>query len=182
MKIAFYGDSITQQFQALNAYNHIVNLGIGGNKTVELIGRFRELYAVQPDRLFMMIGINDYLVNQGVWPHGFQIPFFQTYEVLMKLIKMNLPRTDVYLLSILPIREGFLKADVIDRYNTGIREYNDWISKLADTYGFHFINLVPHFVDNKGHLRSEFTVDGIHLNNLGYETYLNQIRHLLAIE
>lgn len=178
-KIVFYGDSITEQFEALNEFEHIINLGIGGDKTVELIGRFRQVYAAKPDRLFIMIGINDYLVNQGVWAHGFKIPFKKTYDVLMDLIKTNLPNTDVYLISILPINKGTLDESVIDNYNQGINSYNDWVQQKASEYGFNFVDLRPHFKDEDGRLKSSFTKDGIHLTDLGYEAYLNQIRPLL---
>ena len=54
------GDSITAGFKLLNNYSHIVNIGVGGNKTTESIPLVKELRLQQPDIVVLMIGINDF--------------------------------------------------------------------------------------------------------------------------
>ena len=50
-----------------------------------------------------MIGINDFLCNIRFFEHGYTIPFHKTYDALIDLITVNLPKTKLYLVSMLPM-------------------------------------------------------------------------------
>ena len=50
-------------------------------------------------------------------------------------------------------------------------EYNILLEKLAAQHGAAFINLFPHFVDEEGLLRAEYTVDGVHLTQTAYDMW-----------
>src|SRR5690554_2126314 len=104
-KVVFMGDSITAGFKKLNDYKHIINIGVGGYKTTECIPLVKELRILNPNILILMIGINDYLYNIPLYDHAFSIPFHKTYDTLLDLIRVNLPKTKIYLVSILPLNE-----------------------------------------------------------------------------
>ena len=129
-KVVFMGDSITAQFKSLAQFPNVKNMGIGGYKSTELIPLVKELRLEQPDVLFLMVGINDFLCNKRYWPHGYTIPFDKTYDALVDLITTNLPRTKVYLSSILPMRgraEGMLVEENIIGFNREIDVINQFI-------------------------------------------------------
>lgn len=180
-KVVFMGDSITAGFDLLNQYKHITNMGVGGNKTTESIPLIKAVRLEQPDVLFLMIGINDFLCNKRFWPHGYTIPFHKTYDVLLDLIAINLPRTKLHLISILPIgnrNEGLLNNENTKSFNIELDIINQFIKEKAKILKANYIDLNSLFKKD-GLMIKDYTSDGIHLNALGYETFLN---HLKSIE
>lgn len=177
-KVVFMGDSITAGFKLLNQYPNVKNMGIGGYKSTELIPLVKELRLEQPDVLFLMIGINDFLCNKRYWPHGYTIPFDKTYDVLLDLITTNLPRTKVYLSSILPMNgrpEGMLVVENIVKFNQEIDVINQFIHQKSKAYKCQYLDLNTLFKEN-GLLKQSFTIDGIHLSEEGYHVYLNYLK------
>jgi lysophospholipase L1-like esterase len=179
-KVVFMGDSITAGFKQLNAFPNIKNMGVGGYKSTELIPLVKELRLEQPEVLFLMIGINDFLCNKRFWPHGYTIPFEKTYDTLLDLITTNLPRTKIYLSSILPMRgrsEGLLVERNVKVYNQEIDIINQFIHQKSKAYKCHFLNLNAVFKQD-GLLNETYTIDGIHLSEIGYEVYLNCLKNI----
>lgn len=168
------GDSITAGFKQLNDYEHITNIAVGGNKTTESIPLVKNLRLLQPDVVVLMIGVNDFLCNIRFFDHGYTIPFHKTYDTLLDLITVNLPRTKMYLVSILPlnVRKGSLltKENVLD-YNIEIKLINQFIKHQSKAYKTTYLDLYSEFIVD-GYLNPQFTEDGIHLNELGYKAYL----------
>lgn len=177
-KVVFMGDSITAGFKLLSQFPNVKNMGIGGYKSTELIPLVKELRLEQPDVLFLMIGINDFLCNKRFWPHGYTIPFDKTYDVLLDLITTNLPRTKVYLTSILPMSgrsEGLLIESNVLGFNQEIDVINQFIHQKAKAYKHTYLDLNRIFKKD-GLLNQTYTLDGIHLSEQGYEVYLNTLK------
>lgn len=177
-KVVFMGDSITAGFELLSQYKHIKNMGVGGYKSTELIPMVKELRLEQPDVLFLMIGINDFLCNKRYWPNGYTIPFHKTYDTLLELISINLPRTSVYLTSILPMNsrtEGMLNNENVLLFNKEIDMINLFIKEKAKAYKASYLDLNSLFKKD-GLLNEAYTKDGIHLSPLGYQVYLDYLK------
>lgn len=177
-KVVFMGDSITAGFKLLNQFPNVKNMGIGGYKSTELIPLVKELRLEQPEVLFLMIGINDFLCNKRYWPHGYTIPFHKTYDTLLDLITINLPRTKVYLSSILPMNgrpDGLLVKENVFLYNQEIDIINQFIKEKSKSYKATYLDLNSVFKEN-GLLKDDYTIDGIHLNEQGYQVYLEQLK------
>jgi len=177
-KTVFYGDSITNQFELLKQNKDVINLGIGGDKTTELIGRVLDVIREKPDKLFIMIGINDYLVKKSYWQEYFNIDFNVTYNALIKLLTDNLPNTSFTLISILPI--CMIKSfNDLTLYNNELDEINIFINQTADKYHLNYLNIANNFKDNNNFLKNEYTLDGVHLNDKGYQIYYDLIKDLI---
>lgn len=179
-KVVFMGDSITAQFKSLAQFPNVKNMGIGGYKSTELIPLVKELRLEQPDVLFLMVGINDFLCNKRYWPHGYTIPFDKTYDALVDLITTNLPRTKVYLSSILPMRgraEGMLVEENIIGFNREIDVINQFIHQKAKAYKHTYLDLNTLFKKD-GLLNEAYSQDGIHLSEKGYEVYLETLKKI----
>ena len=177
-KVVFMGDSITAGFKQLNEFSHVKNMGIGGYKSTELIPLVKELRWEQPEVLFLMIGINDFLCNKRYWPHGYTIPFDKTYDVLLDLITTNLPRTKIYLSSILPMSgrsEGLLAEENVYRFNQEIDVINQFIFQKSKAYKCTYLDLNSIF-KHDGLMHKTYTIDGIHLSETGYTVYLNYLK------
>ncbi|WP_025724525.1 SGNH/GDSL hydrolase family protein [Acholeplasma granularum] len=177
-KIVFMGDSITAGFKLLSNYENIINMGVGGNKTTETIPLVKNLRLHQPDIVVLMIGINDFLCNVRYFDHGYTIPFYKTYDALIDLISVNLPRTNLYLVSMLPMNsrsEGQLTKENVLEYNKDIYFINKFIKHQAKAYKATYLDLYSKFIVD-GYLNPHYTIDGIHLSELGYETYLEFLK------
>jgi len=178
-KIVFFGDSITEGFTKVSLVPNVTNLGICGDKTINLIGRIQDVINVNPKKLFLMIGINDLLVKERYWQDYIAIDFEKVYDKLLTLLKDNLPKCDVYLSSILPI-------DIDKKNNTHlnkkIRMMNEYILKMSSKYGYKYIDLHSLFVSEGNIIVDKFTTDGVHLSEQGYELYFDRILELIDNE
>lgn len=177
-RIVYFGDSITWGFEQLNNHDNVVNLGISGNKTTDLIGRFSDVIKEQPDIIFVMIGTNDFLVKHEYWGDKIIIDIEATYHALLSLIRDNLPNAKVYLISIPPIRVDDEKYDSF-RWNLDIDYMNTFIQHEALSFGFKYLNLADKLKDTDQELKPEYTTDGVHFSTLGYRVYYDFIKSYL---
>lgn len=175
-RVVFYGDSITSQFEELEKHNNIINLGVSGDKTIDLVGRFLSVANLKPDAVFMMIGINDLLVKHRYWGDFIDIDFKVLYDSILTLFRDNIEHKNIYLISILPIEVVTGNSEL----NRVIIEYNDYIKEKANQYQYTYIDLYKHFVVD-GAVVKHFLVDGVHLTKLGYQKYLEVLGAYLII-
>ncbi|MCA9974876.1 MAG: hypothetical protein KC413_03975, partial [Anaerolineales bacterium] len=158
----FLGDSITEWFPLDEMFPNvrIKNRGISGDTTDGILRRLHQITNGQPHRIFLKIGTNDV---------GFGHPLPQisaNYETILARIKAESPRSAVFVLSILPRHPP---------YTGEIQRLNQIIAALAQKHNFTFIDLFPHFVNDQGGLRAEFTNDNLHLMGGGYAQFRDVI-------
>ena len=173
-KIVFFGDSITSQFELLNRNSNVINYGVGGDTTIKLIGRVKEVIVENPNKLFILIGINDYLLNQNFYEEKLMIDYKLTYETLLKHVKDNLSETKLYLISIFPIVN--LGNDIeVARKNKELDELNEFIKLMSIKFDAMYIEIAKELKNDENSLVKQYTGDGLHLNKKGYEVYYNLI-------
>ncbi len=176
-KIVFLGDSITANFKLLDNYHQIINLGIGGDKTTEILSRIKDVYPYKPHKLFLLIGINDFLVNKKVWEYPSEINIIKNIETIIKQLIDNLPNTFIYSLSILPIGiNQFIKNSLLLSYNEEINLLNEDIKKISHQYDVTYININEYFKNSSGLLNDIYSLDGIHLTEEGYNLFIKLIK------
>lgn len=177
----FLGDSITEGFQELNNHNNIVNLGVSGNRTLEVMERLDAVYTEKPSKLFLMIGINDYMNNQEIWFNDLPIDINRIYEYLLNQLIVNLKNTEIILFSILPVASGmFFEQEKAKVFNKEIDELNEYIFNLTEKYNLKYIDLNNSFKDSSNNMKNEYTIDGIHLTKEGYKLFYQKIFKLIA--
>ena len=169
--ILFLGNSITEEgpWQELIGVQ-AVNRGISGDITFGVLKRLDEIVERQPEKLFLLIGINDLSMD---------IPEAIVADNVKKIItrlQRESPGTLIHLQSILPLNphmDGFLqhfgKQDKV-------LMCNQLLSKTAGETGVTYINLFPYFLNRELLLRENLTYDGIHLNRQGYEFWVNHLK------
>lgn len=163
--IYFVGDSLTRRndWQLTFPNVSIVNKGINGNKTRDLLKRIEPIASAHPSKLFLMIGINDFLRNKEF------DEIVKNYEQILQIIKGKSPHTAIYIQSVLPI------SRTLPRYsNQDIVEFNQQIKALASNYHATYIDLYPLFLQN-GTLGPQYAVDGLHLSKTGYDVWTQKI-------
>lgn len=154
----FLGDSITAHAPWGELFAAVLNRGIPGNTTQDVLNRLDEIVARQPRCVVLLIGINDLL--QGRSPDAVAT----SVATIVAHISAGAPNTQLTLISTLPLRE----ASFPEVKNKSIRELNHRLAALARPPKIRFVDVFDAFVDGDGQLQSELTYDGIHLLPSGY--------------
>lgn len=166
-KIMFLGDSLIDkcEWQELLNNSNIINRGINADTTKGVLDRIGSIINLKPKKIFIMIGTND--IGQG----ESKDVVIKNYNEILESLKSNLPNTEVYVQSLLPVNE----VPESKRKNEDIISINSEISLLSDKYNYTYIDLFSDFLVN-GELNKEFTLDGLHINGQGYSLWANKVK------
>ena len=163
--IIFLGDSITARgrWEEFFPDEKVLNRGIGSDTSEGVLHRLEEVIARNPEKIFLMIGINDL---------GSKIPQDTIEGNIQKIVDQltsALPDCEIYLESVLPVETCSLKK--IQSLNGAI----EMISRDADRC--EYIDLYGLFIDETGSLKQEMiSADGVHLNGEGYRIWVEAIQ------
>lgn len=159
--ITFWGD-----WPELTDNHRIRNWGIPGDHTFGLLGRIDDVIAARPSKLFILIGIND--LSRGLSDST----LIANYRELVQRVRQGSTNTQLYLQSILPTNPVFEKLKGHYGYEKRIIDLNAQLMELAaHTPNCTYIHLYPHFQDEQGYLKEEYTWDGVHLTVAGYRRW-----------
>ena len=171
-QIIFLGNSITEggQWQAYFPDSKVLNRGIGGDISFGIINRLSEITERKPNKLFLLIGINDI---------GMDIPeavIANNIAKIIQRIQSESPRTRIIVQSILPVNPEF--DGFPQHYDKQYRVLmtNQLLFKVCAEHEVEFLNLFPFFLDNRQRLKSELTYDGLHLNEAGYALWVKILK------
>ncbi|MEI6947729.1 GDSL-type esterase/lipase family protein [Paraflavisolibacter sp. H34] len=164
--IVFLGNSITRQGgdwgQRLNR-PAIRNRGIAGDVTDGVLQRLEEIVYVQPTAVFLEIGIND-LFNDTLSPA-------RTADNIIKIVHtlhQRSPRTKIFVQTIFPTD----KPGMVSR----IQETNDRVRHHPYRQLFTLIDTHALFADEQDLMKKEFTRDGVHLTEKGYQVWVDCLK------
>lgn len=158
--IVFLGNSLTAygEWSELFDDERIVNRGIPGDHCDGVRERLDDIIKLNPQQLFLMIGINDLAYH----PSGKVV---LKYENLVKAMVEKFPNTTIYLQSVFPVNNMVSPTSIS---NDEIIDLNDGIKKIAINYTVNFLDTHSILLDANGNLDAKFTSDGIHLNGHAY--------------
>ena len=168
--IIFVGDSHTDNFM-LDEYFpswHILNRGISADTTGGVLARIREITKRHPTKVFIQIGIND--INRVVFERS-----ILNYRAILDSIKMNSPKTKIYIQSLLPT-----SLDSLRRIRT--ISFNKFIKKEAKDRNITFIDLYYKFSQGDSLCPKYDSGDKIHLSQKGYELWYKIIKPYLLVK
>ena len=169
--LVFLGDSLTDGCD-LNKYYpkySSVNRGISGDTTDGLLARLKvSACDVDPKAVVLLIGVND--ISRGVKPNELS----GNYEKIITGLKENLPDAKIVWCSMTAL--GGKSA----KYNDTIIICNQRIKLLAEKYGCVFVDLFTPLCDvETREIKEEYTVDGTHLTDAGYQVVSREINNAL---
>ena len=167
----FLGDSLTEAFDLPKYFPAwpAVNRGISGDHIDGLLQRLdTSALALNPARVFLMIGINDIADGRD------NLYLLRLYkELLTRLV--NETTAVIYLQSLLPT------GPEISQCPPGqITGLNSTLKKYADERGIRFVDLYSHFSHHPPWIDRRITVDGLHLNENGYTRWAAVLKRTLA--
>jgi lysophospholipase L1-like esterase len=166
VRVVMLGDSITDggEWAELLGRDDVVNRGIGADTTSGVLNRMDQVIAMKPQKVFLMIGINDL---------GREIPVSQVLsnckEIIRKLRDANI---EVIVQSTLYVKKmHFLRNQQVNELNEGLQAY-------CKDNGIRFVDLNKILAPD-GYLPEKYSNDGLHLMGDGYVKWKETILPLL---
>ena len=167
--IVFLGDSLTDLYP-LHEFIHddrILNRGISNETTFDIKKRLSDVTGLNPSRVIMLCGINDFLRLKGK-----QKPKIVAERVIEIAETLRENCKDVRIVSLYPVdknKTGLTPFYLRKVSNELILTTNTILKKLCDEKGFKYLDVHTLLVDTTGKLKEEYTIEGLHLNLNGYK-------------
>lgn len=156
------------------------NRGVAGFVADELLACLDEcILALRPSRLIINIGTND--LNDPATTNDVLVA---RYDRILVAVERALPGIDVTMLAYYPVNpdvavdEG-IRQCLAARTNERLCSANGAVRALAARHGARFVDLNAPLLDDRGRLRAEYTMEGMHLNEAGYRAILPAFLDLL---
>ncbi len=191
-EILFTGSSLMEQFPINELLMNegmeqiIYNRGVGGFTTTDMLENMEEqIFGTEPSKIFINIGTND--IGDASRPFEEVLAsMLENYEKILVQIKKRLPEAEVYMMAYYPVNETdkvpdteWAKTMFVNRNNRNLPIANEAVKKLAEKMGYHYIDVNAGLCDERGMLRREFTVEGVHMYANGYQVILNNLKPYL---
>jgi lysophospholipase L1-like esterase len=164
-EVVMLGDSLTElgEWQEMFPEVKIANRGISSDTTSGILERLDEVLEAQPRKVFLMAGIND--LSWGGVDEG--VVLKNMGEITRRLKAQG-------------VEEVVLQATIFPGKNHGadlprkVERLNKGLVKLAAEQGMEFVDLNGVLAPD-GFLKTDFTMDGIHLNGKAYKAWTERI-------
>lgn len=187
----FTGSSLMEQFPVnellmdQGIQTTVYNRGVGGFTTDDMLQNMDEqIFGTAPAKIFINIGTND-ISSPSYSFEELLDHMLHNYEEILSQIKTKLPETEVYLMAYYPVNEtippigDWGKTMFVNRNNTNIPIANAAVEKLAEKFGYHYIDVNDGLLDESGQLKKEFTVEGVHMYANAYQVVLENLKKYL---
>ena len=163
-KIVLMGNSITEHWQTYTPLffeenSFLINKGISGQTTVEMLSRFSEdVINQKPQAVYILAGINDIAQNSG---------YISIDDISTNIIKMGLlaqkNNIKVIICSVMPVTE-IVWNEKIKNANQKVIELNQKLINKSKKNNFTYLDYYSKMKDELNSL----TYDGLHPNKKGY--------------
>lgn len=164
-RVVFMGDSITENWSLGDPDffgTALVNRGIGGQTTPQMLLRFRaDVVALRPRVVHILAGTNDVAGNTGP-------STVQDYKNnIMSMVELARANGIAVILGSIPPAATFDWQPTLDPVPR-IRELNTWLQQYAANEQLAYIDYFTALAGSAGELRSGLGNDGVHPNRDGY--------------
>lgn len=169
--VIFLGNSITDggEWAELFPGISVLNRGISGDYSTGVLNRLAEVYDRKPDKVFLLIGVNDLTRNIRV------DSIFKNISWIAALIHQHSPKTVLYVQSIFPVNEKLGKFSGHTSKRKQIFELNHLLRSHAAESNYIFLDVFSALADSSLRLNEAYTNDGLHLTGAGYQKWKETI-------
>lgn len=160
------GDSITGrgEWKKLLEDEHIVNLGVDGDCTSDILERIDVIPELEPNILFFMAGVNDLCKS---------IPMDEAFENYKKILKFFVEK------NIKVVVQATLLTQM-PAVNKKVEKFNSLLKNHCRENSLHFLDLNQNFKNEDGLLREDLTTDGLHLGLKAYKVWAYKLKRLIS--
>ena len=165
--VVMVGDSLTDgaEWRELFPGVAIVNRGIDGDTADGVLERIGAIVALRPAKVFVMIGINDFVAGRSV------DAVLRSYGRIVAALRES--GAEVFVQSTLMCNAAKAAWAGCAAANGKVAQLNARLAALG-AKGPTFIDLNAKLAGAAG-LKSELTFDGVHLNGAGYRLWRDEI-------
>ena len=170
----FMGDSITEalsEFGILDSYNVIANKG---DTVIKASQNIDKLQGINPKNLVLLYGMNDVIAFDSNSSEESSNAFKEKYIELINSIKAVLPKTNIYLISPLPVMNNAVNTNY-RLTNENLNEFRLKVTEVASATGSTYIDLAS-IITDKDSLHEQ---DGIHYKYDFYQIWLNYLTNYI---
>lgn len=174
--IIFLGNSISDgcEWSELFRNPNVKNRGISGDVTQGVLDRLKIITRGKPEKIFLLIGINDLARNISV-----DTIVNNIFEINAR-IQSETPNTKLYIQSILPVSKHYNMFTGHTSKGEEIKQINAQLESNAESLGYTFIDLYSYFIDPKtDEMNTGYTNDGLHLMGSGYVVWSDILKPYL---
>ncbi len=174
-QVVFAGSSLMEMFpveqwagELGEGAPRLYNRGVGGYRTDDMLP-IVDLCVTElmPRKVFINIGTND-LSDPDV-PIETMI---DRYDAILTNIGRAVPGVRIYLMAYYPVNyeaaDESMKPCLRIRTNEKIAAANEQVRLLAEKHGQRYIDVNDPLKDDKGRLKAEYTIEGMHIRPEGY--------------
>ena len=127
-------------------------------------------------KFYIMLGINDNIFEENRI-NG----FVKKYGYFIDMIKEYHPKSSIYIQSLLPVSAE--KENNSRFKNKLIYKCNEELHNLAIDKNVYYLKVYEDFADDKGYLKKDITVDGVHFKTPYYTNWYNYLKtHTVPVE
>ncbi|MEC9485594.1 MAG: GDSL-type esterase/lipase family protein [Candidatus Izemoplasma sp.] len=172
-QVVLLGDCIIEHLPMKKYLNGkpFYNNGIEGD-TTELLEEtlYKRAIKYKPSKCFISIGSNDIGNNVGTVKM-----IYENIVRIVKTLKRRSNKTKIYIVSVIPVNNSSTSKCVSekaqDRDNFDIKMLNYYLRNYARKHKIGYVDIANHLKNDYEQLNLEYTIDGFHLNEFGYDIY-----------
>jgi lysophospholipase L1-like esterase len=178
-RVVAFGDSLTADARSWAEILGLINLGVPGDTTVHLVGRFADVAARDPDLLVVLVGTND-ARRHGAAADRMLVPDCETAHNLKLLIALTREQTRARVVFVTPppIIEAKVRRAPLLR-----QEQVTWLAADVDRKAAIVTDLDAEVIDSRAALRPpldrHLLADGLHLSQRGQQRLARWIEQSL---
>ncbi len=154
----------------------IYNNGISGDTSELLIKTlYKRAIKYKPSKLFISIGSNDMgFENTSVKD------IYKNIITIVEEVKRRSNKTEIHIVSVIPVNPANMDiinreyVDARDNHEIGILNY--YLKNYVRKNKLKFVDITKHLKNDFEQLDLNFTSDGFHLNQTGYDVVSEQIK------
>ena len=188
--VLFTGSSLMEQFpvcelaRSAGISEIIYNRGIGGTTTDDFLREIDTvLLDLEPSKVFINIGTND--MTDRIYGDGWMDHLEANYGRILQTAKERIPGAKIFCMAYyptnrrLPCQAEWQRLMLKERTRENIEECNRRVKKLAEKYGYCYIDANAGLADEDGEQKEIFAIDGVHMYANAYEIVFENLRQYL---
>ena len=172
----FLGDSIFEQYKVEEFFKDydVINSGVGGATTKDTLEKLESrVFKYDPTTIFLLIGTNDLLRGYS------EEETFENIRLIVEEIQDRLSDVTINILSIFPINntdnDKIINEYFVNENNEKINNTNMLIKNYCKEKKITYIDMAKVLKDEEANLRLSYTVEGLHITDLGYHFITNEL-------